>query len=302
MRKQHILQTSVLIILVFLLMVSVSQTFGYWASSVNSGSNSTQATIAVGSWEQLTQTEISVQDLQAFYDYLSSINDPYIEAIYNESLVVDGATITMEDINLEGFDWNIVGTGQLPVNGKAPRIGFVQIVDRSLDNLNQPIHPILPPVPTDPLPYPEFSYFMVNDVLNTQTNNLSSIRLNYNVQITTSNPINDVTSISFYAHRGLYSMYDLNPDGRDDDYDLATNRMFYVSVSTDGVNFTVIGSATPGFTTNQSASFNFYNYPIPSQFQNTPIYIRIFFDGGTVKVGGSWNYSRLIIDELSINN
>lgn len=298
--KQHILQVSVLLFLVFLTMLSVSQTFAYWASSTSGNSDQSQGTISIGDWAYLTEAQISTQDLQDCFDALIAANDPYIEGIYDETLVVDGTSITMSAIMLEGHEWEILGIGKIPTNGKAPRIGFVQLIDRTLDGVNIPIHPILPPAPIDPPPYPEFSYFNAYDVLNTLTNNVNSIRLNYEVELTLTNPLSNVTNVSFYAYRGLHSSSDLNTFGRLDDYTLATTRTFAVSVSADGTNWTVIGSGTPGFTTNQSAAFNFYSFDIPSQFLNQSIYIRIYYNGATIKTGGTIDYSRLVIDELVI--
>ncbi len=295
MRKQHILQTSVLVLLVFLLIISVSQTFGYWASSVSSDTDTGQVTIPIGSWQQLSDTEISVQDLEAFAEWIEA-NGGDIAMVYDNFTVTNGTQISFEDIYLEGIHWDIVGTGTTDRNDKRPTIGFVQVVDRVLDGSNNPVHRIVPPAPTDPVPYPGYSFFLVNDVKNTITNNQTSIRLNYQVSMTTSDKINAVTSVSFYAFRGLY-----DAAGEGVDYNPMVSRAFTVQVSLDGTSWTQIGTGTPGSTTNTSAAFNFYNFNIPTNFQNQEIYVRINFAGGSVFNGGNHYYSRLVIDALSIN-
>jgi len=306
--KQHILQASVLLFLVFLTLLSVSQTFAYWASSVDGNSSITQGTINIGSWSTMTPEEETISDFEAFLDLLldpnSAYYDPDAAAIYDETQVVDGTTLTFESITLEGHDWNILGTGEIPINGKAPRIGFVQLVDRSLDALSVPAFPILPPAPSDPdATYPNYSYFVANDISNNLGSDIYSIRLNYEVEMTLTEPLSNVTNISFYAFRSLYvTTNDLNPYGRTDDFALATNRSFTVSVSTDGVNFTSIGTGVPGTSTSMSANFNSYSFNIPSEFLNQPIYIKIYYNGATKKTGGTVAYSRLIIDDLVITH
>jgi len=310
--KQHILQASVLLFLVLLTMLSMSQTFAYWSSAVNGTDKYVQGTVGVGSWSTLTEGEQSVVDLEEYFAIISDPTDPLYDpdfaSIYNETLVVDGATLTFNNIFLEGHDWNILGTGEIPVNGKAPRIGFVQVIDRTL-NGSVPMYPILPPAPSDPsATYPGYSYFVTNDITNNLTSSINpySIRLNYEVEMTLSDPITDVTNISFYAFRSLYvtASPDNDPhlNGRTDEFALATNRAFTVSVSTDGVNFTSIGTGVPGTSTSLSANFNFYSFDIPSQFLNQPIYIKIYYNGATLKTGGTVSYSRLIIDELHITH
>ena len=309
--KERILKTSVLLFLVFLTLLSVSQTFAYWASSVTGNNATTQGSINIGTWSTMTQEEETLSDFELFLNELldpaSTYYDPDATAIYDTTQVVDGATVTFNSISLEGHDWDILGTGEIPNNGKAPRIGFVQLVDRSLNTSNIPVHPILPPAPGDvDANYSDYSYFAVNDISNNKTGNPYSIRLNYEVQMTLSEPLTNVTNISFYAFRSFYVTAwpdnDPHPYNRTDDYPLATNRAFTVSVSSDGINFTNIGSAVPGTSTSLSANFNYYSYNIPSQFLNQPIYIRIYYNGATIKTGGNINYSRLIIDELTITH
>jgi hypothetical protein len=309
--KERILKTSVLLFLVFLTLLSISQTFAYWASSVTGNNTTAQGTINIGTWSTMTQEEETVSDFELFLNELldpaSTYYDPDAAAIYDTTKVVDGATVTFNSILLEGHDWDILGTGEIPVNGKAPRIGFIQLVDRSLNTSGIPVHPILPPAPGDSdANYPDYSYFAVNDISNNLTSNHYSIRLNYEVQMTLSEPLNNVTNISFYALRSLYvTAYpdnDPHPYNRTDDYPLASSRSFIVSVSSDGVNFTSIGTGVPGTSTSLSANFNFYSYAIPSQFLNQPLYVRIYYNGATLKNRGTVDYSRLIIDELTITH
>ncbi|MDT8336229.1 MAG: hypothetical protein RQ856_00225 [Candidatus Izemoplasmatales bacterium] len=70
-------------------------------------------------------------------------------------------------------------------------------------------------------------------MLNTLTNNVNSIRLNYEAEMTLTSLLSNVTNetVSFYGYRGLHSTSDLNTFGRLGDFPLATKRTFSVSVS-----------------------------------------------------------------------
>ncbi|TVP85395.1 MAG: hypothetical protein EA375_04645, partial [Acholeplasmataceae bacterium] len=154
-------------------------------------------------------------------------------------------TIVIQGLSVDNIDWIITGTG---TGGSQLRtIGYVSIIDRSVNASNQPIHTILPVAPSDPPPYPEYSFFLSNDVNNALTNNLNSIRLNYAVNIRTAGTVSDVTNISFYASRGL----------ADGDGGRLVNRAFTVSVSTNASTWTNIGTATPGAPASNSVNFSF---------------------------------------------
>ena len=296
MRKyERVMKLSVLTFIFVMFSFSITLTYGYWASSTSGSNISTQNSILIGDWQSLSETDQSIQDLEAYADFIEANGGP-IGMVYDNFTVVNGTQISFEDILLEGIEWDILGTGTTTKNDKRPTIGFVQVIDRVLDSSNQPLHQILPDAPIDPIPYPEYSFFVANDILNTNTNNSTSIRLNYDVTITTSNLINNVTSVSFYAYRGLY---DALNEGTS--YNPLVNRSFTVSVSSNGTSWTTIGSGTPGSSSNTSASFNYYSFNIPSNFQNTGIYVRIEFDGGSVFSSGDQFYSRLVIDDLNIN-
>lgn len=296
MKLERLMRFSILAFLVFLFSVSVTITYGYWTSSVLGQNYVTSNSILIGDWQQLSEVEQSIQNLEEFADWIEANGGP-IDMVYDNFTVTNGTQISFENILLEGIEWDILGTGTTDRNNRRPTIGFVQVIDRVLNSSNQPLHQILPSAPTDPLPYPEYSFFVANDVLNTNTNNLTSIRLNYDVVITTSNPISNVTSVSFYAYRGLYDSINEGTT-----YNPLVNRSFTVSVSTNGTSWTTIGSGTPGSTSNNSAGFNYYSFNVPSNLQNTGIYIRIDFDGGSVFSSGNHYYSRLIIDDLQINS
>lgn len=296
MKLERLMRFSILAFLVFLFSVSVTITYGYWSSSVLGQTYVSSNSILIGDWQQLSEVEQSIQNLEEFADWIEANGGP-IDMVYDNFTVTNGTQISFENILLEGIEWDILGTGTTDRNNRRPTIGFVQVIDRVLNSSNQPLHQILPSAPTDPLPYPEYSFFVANDVLNTNTNNLTSIRLNYDVVITTSNPISNVTSVSFYAYRGLYDSINEGTT-----YNPLVNRSFTVSVSANGTSWTTIGSGTPGSTSNNSASFNYYSFNVPSNLQNTAIYIRIDFDGGSVFKSGNHYYSRLIIDDLQINS
>jgi hypothetical protein len=296
MKIERLMRLALVIFVMMMFSVSITVTYGYWTSSVLGNSYIKQNQIMIGEWQTLSEEEQSVQDLETSAEWIENNGGP-IGMVYDNFTVTNGTQVSFENILLEGIEWDILGTGTTDRNNKRPTIGFVQVIDRTLNSFNQPLHQILPDAPTGVLPYPEYSFFLANDVLNTNTNNLSSIRLNYDVVITTSNPIDNVTSISFYAYRGLY---DSANEGTT--YNPLVSREFTVSVSSDGINWTNIGSGTPGNTTSMSASFNYYSFNVPSNLQNLGIYIRIDFNGGSVFSGGNHYYSRLVIDELNINN
>lgn len=296
MKIERLMRLALVVFVMMMFSVSITVTYGYWTSSVIGQDYIRQNTIMIGEWETLSEEEQSIQDLEAFADWIEDNGGP-IDMVYDNFTVTNGTQISFEDILLEGIEWDILGTGTTDRNNRRPTIGFVQVVDRVLNPSNQPLHQILPQAPSDPLPYPEYSFFLANDVLNTNTNNSTSIRLNYDVVITTSNPIDNVSSVSFYAYRGLY---DSANEGTN--YNPMVNRSFTVSVSSDGNSWTTIGSGTPGSTTNNSASFNFYSFNVPSNLQTGAIYIRIDFNGGSVFSSGNHYYSRLVIDDLQINN
>ncbi len=296
MKNYRLMRLALVIFVMMMFSVSITVTYGYWTSSVLGESYIKQNQIMIGQWETLSEEEQSVQDLEAFAEWIETNGGP-IDMVYDNFTVTNGTQISFENILLEGIEWDILGIGTTDRNNKRPTIGFVQVIDRTLNSSNQPLHQILPDAPTDVPPYPEYSFFLANDVLNTNTNNSSSIRLNYDVEITTSDMIENVTSVSFYAYRGLYDS--LNEGTT---YNPMVNRSFTVSVSTDGVSWTNIGSGTPGSTTNTSASFNYYSFNVPSNLQNVGIYIKIDFNGGSVFSSGNHYYSRLVIDELNINN
>ncbi|PKK95135.1 MAG: hypothetical protein CVV60_02940 [Tenericutes bacterium HGW-Tenericutes-5] len=296
MKNGRLMRLVLIVFVMMLFSVSITVTYGYWTSDILQGSYVKQNQIMIGQWETLSEEEQSIQDLEAFAEWIESNGGP-IGMVYDNFTVTNGTQISFENILLEGIEWDILGTGTTDRNNKRPTIGFVQVIDRTLNSSNQPLHQILPAAPTDPIPYPEYSFFLANDVLNTNTNNLNSIRLNYKVEITTSTMIENVSSVSFYAYRGLYDSVNEGTT-----YNPLVNRDFTVSVSTDGISWTTIGSGTPGSTTNSSASFNYYSFNIPSNLQNVGIYIKIYFNGGSVFSSGNHYYSRLVIDELQINN
>ncbi|MFA7561745.1 MAG: hypothetical protein WCY80_06560 [Candidatus Izemoplasmatales bacterium] len=294
--KRIFLQVIIILFLVLLALISVSNTYAYWTSDVNYSSDANRKTINIGSWTILSDIELTIQDLETIAELMETSDEP-IEMVYDNFTVTNGAEVFFENINYEGIPWDILGIGTVDRNSRRPTIGFVQVVDRSVDENNNPIHSILPPAPSEVEPYPEYSFFIANDVMNTATNNLTSIRLNYLVQMTTSEKVSNLSSISFYALRGLNA-------GNDEgvSYDPLVDRSFTVSISQDGLNWISLGNETPGSTTNNQAVFDFYNFDIPTNLENEDVYIRISFDGGSVFSKGNHYYSRLVIDDLQLNN
>ena len=274
-------------IFLFLTNSAISSSYGYWDKS-----NDVQNEILpIGSWT-FALNPITGQvaiDLSNYIDGILS-TDPNndLQYIYLQDGNLSNVVTTIENIAFYNYTWDITGTGTAT---PAETLGFISLVDRSTDGFSNPLHDILPAYTTTP-PFPEYSYFKAYDALNNITNNLYSLRLNYGVTITTDQPIANMSEVSFYAARGLIAP--------NDTLTMASDRTFEVSISTDGINWVLLGSDTPVNATTDSLAFSFYSYPIPSQFLNQNLYLRILYNGEAIKQGNNRSFSRLIIDDLVV--
>ncbi len=299
--KRYLL--AVLIILIpFFNMVSFG--YGVWDKT----SAVVSPVIQIGAFEFPTALDDLGEEVRnAFFDLfgVTNLSDLYNNTSFQNimsaaSCIRSGCSIannyTLNDVQIQNYSWRVEGLYVQQQNSRGS-IGFLRQIDRTLDN-GVPIYPVLPPLTTDP----NDNYFIAYDVLNTATNNNSSIRLDNRIQLTTESPVSNLSKISFYALRGLQSNANDN----------LANRSIVVSISADGVNFTPIRSQTiTAPTTNiytgtpVSQAFPFYEFELTqNQIDNMPTegyYVRILFNGEVLGNGNNATRSRVIIDELTIH-
>lgn len=283
----YIRRTLIIFIFVIFTMISVvSKGYSYWDDDNNQ--NIEIATI--GSWDFFTLIGLQVPiDITTFMDneIASDPNSDYLD-IYTQTNITNNQYLTIPNIEIFGYDWDIIGKGK---PATYPTMGYLSLIDRSLDGNNEALHAINTTYTMTPS-FPEYNYFISNDANNLHTNNLYSIRLNYNSRMRSSNTISDMTNISFYAAIGLSDPNDALP--------LRDGQNMLIEVSTDGNSWTRIGRDAPPQVTQTDEYFNLYSYDIPSNLLNQDLYIMIRFNGRARSVSGTPSFSRLILDELVI--
>lgn len=280
-------RTSTLVLFAFLAIISVvSEGYSYWDSIDKPNIE----TINLGTWDFGTMP-ISNAFASNIASYIDDqlVLDPNsdLQHIYDQTGNLSNTTVTVENINVYGYDWDFFGIGTAT---PSTTLGYASLIDR-VDNLGTPIHPILTLYTTTPT-YPEYDYFTSYDAKNLLTNNQYSLRLNYGVTMTTDQLVSNLTQISFYASRGL-----LSPD---DPFTMATDRQFSVEISTDGLSWVQLGSATPPVPSANEYNFTLYTYDITAPYLGSDLYVRIVYNGQAIKQGNSRSYSRMIIDELEL--
>jgi hypothetical protein len=284
--KQLLTKTSFIIIITLTFVLNATF-FAY--SYYDDLTNTENEVLTIGTWSFLQEPlgTIVSDYLQQFVDdaIAADPNSP-LQYIYTQDGSFSRVEAVVTDVSLYNYDWTVTGTG---TSNPTTTMGFVQLVDRSVDETSTPIHDILPTYETV-APFPEYSFFTAYDVVNTVTNNLYSIRLNYDVELV-SEPITNLSAISFYASIGL--------EATNDSYNIDPNRTFTVEVSQDGINWTVLGENTPSNSTTDY-NYSFFHYDVPVELQNTTLYVKISFNGEGYKVGRYMYASRMIIDELTI--
>jgi len=276
----------IIFVLAFIISTISAVSIGY--SYYDTKTDVTPFSYSIGTWEWVDALADVSDEIYAYVESQIA-SDSNLQYIYTPSGNLSSVSVSIDGITYFGTTWNITGYGSTtPI----PTLGYVSIVNRSEDSLGNRIHAIVTPAPTDTVPYEGYNFFANNDVDNTLTDNLYSIRLNYGVDMTTSTALTGLTQINFYASRGLQST--------DDIANLATNRQFTVEISTDGVNFITLGTETAVVPTSTSYAFTYYSYDIPSEYLGQDLYVKISFNGETLG-GGKSNrtYSRLVIDELT---
>lgn len=288
-------QVGLFVLMLFATTSSITPTFAYIASQVLGSSDTAQGKVINGEWNYSNQFIASADALKTHALSLQANGNPYIDDVYNQTTTPSGATITLNSITLDGTQWTTGGTAS-GVGTTAPRLGFVQIIDRSLyPDSSTSVFPILPPAPSVVEPYPYYHFFIANDVKNTVTNNIYSLRFNYASTMTTVSTKYNVRTITLYARRGLYV-------AGQDIRDLRTNATLQVQYrTTSSSTWTRIGSTiTPAYSTATSAAFTQYTFSVPSTRWNQNLYFRIVVNAGTSGTGSNAKYSRIVVDNLTL--
>lgn len=284
------LKKAVLLVLVLMATTlnAISFAFG-WFDTLSYNQNET---VTIGNWD-FGNGSLSTAVAFAIESYINDqiAQDPNsdLQSVYDQSGNLSNSIAFVDGITFNNITWNFTGTG---TSTQPSTLGYVSLVDRSLDGTSSPVHAILPPAPTTPVPYPGYNYFLVYDAKNLLTDNQYSLRLNYGVTLQTSSPVSNVTQITFYGSVGLTDPSDTGL--------IANNRNMTVSVSVDGINWTTLGVDVPSAPTGTEFNFTQYSYNVPLNLQTQDIFVRISYEGETRKVGKDKLYSRLIIDQLEI--
>jgi hypothetical protein len=296
-RVQHLkafLYAGLLVLVLFSLFLTVSPTYAYWANSVSGSADTASGLVNNGIWKFTNQYVAAAEALETYSEQLLAQGNPYVDDMYVQTTTPSGATLTLNGLTLNGIEWRVTGTASGTSNNQQRRLGFAQLIDRSLyPNSTTKVFPIVPPAPATPDPYDYYNFFFADDVINTRTNNLYSLRLNYAVEMVTAVPIYNARNISFHAYTGLTAV-GVDPTT------LATGRALQVFVSLDGSTWTrVINNTIPGGTAT-SAAFSTFSYNLSSSYFNRDVYFRFTWAGGTVGTKTNSRYSRVVIENLTI--
>jgi len=294
----------------FLFMNLASDAYGFY----DDNQKQETVTISVGDFEfKVSLKDLDAELIDAFIDYYATVST--LEELYGLQDFLDileavtttaSPNLRLDDyligpVQFSGRSWSSQGryiryTGQ---GGAATTMGFLQLTDRSLDGSGSTVHPIIPPAS----PAPEDNVFITYDIRNALTDNLYSIRLMNGVELTTSDPVQNLESISFYALRGLLRESGEPLDVRNITVAISAtgNEGDWVEIASYLIEappaaIEVFDPANP-----VSHDFPFYTFSLTqTQMDNEPAsgyYISIDFDGDAFE--GS--RSRVVIDELRIN-
>lgn len=198
----------------------------------------------------------------------------------------------VDNVEIYNYDWDIVSYSY---SYYYPTVGYISLIDRSLDSNGNYIYDINPTYPE----VNDYTYFVANDVMNSYTHNTYSLRLNYYTMMTTAIPIKDFESISFYARMGL--------SDSDDSLSMRDNTTLYVQMSNNGYSWKTVGRINPKTSNNEVEDFDYYSYEVPYSLKKyDDIYIRIYYVGyPSYVLNRSWNYElmygRVVLDDLKIN-
>jgi hypothetical protein len=287
-----LLLPGVLLLVLFVMTFSVAPTLAYWANSVL-GSNSTAiGTISNGQWQFTNSFVQGAYTLTNDANQQQAAGNLNIARMYQPTTPNAVAAVMLQSLPMEGVTWEVRGTAS-GTTLNLPRLGYANVIDRSVNGSGVSYFPILPPAPTGTDPYPFYNFFLADDVENTLTNNVYGFRLNYGVEIISNSTYASATSVSFHAMHGL--------NAPNETKSMAVNRQFTLFASENRSTWTQIGNGQPGNTTAASAAFTVYNISIPVGLQNKNLYFRLVWNGGTA--GNNQNqarYSRMVIDNFDI--
>ncbi len=287
--RLHI-KTVVVFLVVVIMIAGNALTIGYGYSTIDSVNES--ETVSTGEW---TRPEASLgpdfSKLLTSFIQTQIDQDPNSPWIYIQSQTdtpENQVLRTSQKFSMWGYEWKLWSKGK---TANYPTMGYYSLIDRTVDDLGTPIHDINPLYSDTPL-YPMYDYYKAFDAWNTATNNLYSLRLNYNTRIFTAKTVGQVANVSFYAMIGL--------SDPDDPVGMRDNQKLYVEVSPDGGAWTKIGTITPSQVTSSSEEFDFYSFDVPAGLLGQELRVRIRYNGRALNVQGEISYGRCIIDELEI--
>lgn len=223
---------------------------------------------------------------QAISDGLTDYGDIYTQSITSTSPKY------VSNINLYNIDWDFTS---YTYSLYGDYVGFPQLVDRGLESIDTADYDINPNYED----YNNYEYFIVDDVLNTQTRNQFSLRLNYYTVMSSSEPIENLTNISFYAKLGLQAENDLFP--------MREDTILYVQFSYNQKDWKTVGKIYPERSTEEEESFPYYSFDKPSSLKKyDDIYVRFIYYGypKRTKIYSryyQYQYGRVVIDDLTFN-
>ena len=279
-------------------------------------------TIPVGYWDFVMADPYTIVDEELITAFTNLYGVESLEELYQNPVfqtLMDAASKTttggssyteqgyiLQDVLVGGIHWDIQGVS-VTSSGNAS-LGFVRQINRELNSSGSLIHAVIPQATATPLPYPEYNYFVASDVRNSLTNNTYGFRLDYQVAMTTNDPIANLSGISFYAIRGLLSSSS----------EKMSDRTFVVQVSPTGEEGSFVNVGSTKTSTSVPVANEVFDpanplsYPFPyyefnlsaDQISSMPAagyYVRIVFDGGVSGNGSKATRSRLVIDDLKIN-
>jgi len=274
-----------IILLVTTVLISnsaISKGYGYFDSQTDLASEE----LDIGFWDfiPLPVGPDFASKLSIYVDEeIEADPSSYISYVYTQTNIPKNKTYNIYEMNVFGYSWKFVGQGK---TNNFPTMGYPVLIDRELDEDENPIHDISPTYSTSEQ-YEGYNFFTAYDTTNLHTNNQYSLRLNYKTYMSTSTKVGQVSNVSFYAMAGL--------SDPDDAEDIRRGR-FQVYVSKNNSGWTRIGSERSTIVTSESEFFDHYSFDVPSNLLGEDLYVKIVFYGQTYSAG----FSRLIIDELVI--
>ncbi len=258
--------------------------------------------IPIGEWTLLSDVDPKEEFDNAF---LSFFGEATLAGLYNNQDFLDlleassttgnfngGATYSIENVLIDSIRFDVTGIYE---RASRTSLGFLRPIDRTLEN-GTPIYGLKGALPSSEADDPFSAY----DVLNTVTDNNSSIRLDNEVIVTTHLPVANLTAIEFYEIMGLI----------EDNNDGTEPRTLTISIATDKAgpfetvaSFTVTAYGVTYTGNPVSTAFTFRQFNLTTQQINDQpadgYYVRFVYDGGVRGRGNNITRSRVIIDDLT---